>query len=110
MTEPLDDPRMVEIFADDVHRLLAMLTDQKADIFASSGGATISLELAKRHPEQLRTVIVHEPPTPSLLSNGADVRARMEDVCDTCASQGVWAAAAKFMTLVGIEAVPPPPP
>ena len=108
LTEPLDDSRMVEIFADDVHRLLAVLTDRKADIFASSGGATISLELARRHPEQLRTVIVHEPPTPSFLSNSAEVRARMEDVCDTCASEGVWPAAAKFMALVGIEGGPPP--
>src|SRR5260370_11226701 len=108
LTEPLDDSRMVEIFADDVHRLLAVLTDRKADIFASSGGATISLELARRHPEQLRTVIVHEPPTPSFLSNSAEVRARMEDVCDTCASEGVWPAAAKVMALVGIEGGPPP--
>jgi pimeloyl-ACP methyl ester carboxylesterase len=108
LTEPLDDSRMVEIFADDVHRLLARLTDHKADIFANSGGATISLELAKRHPEQVRTVIAHEPPTPSFLPNSAEVRARMEDVCDTCASEGVWAAAAKFMALVGIEGGPPP--
>lgn len=109
-TEPIDDSRMVEIFADDVHRLLARLTDQKADVFASSGGAAIALELARRHPEQLDTVIAHEPPTPSLLPNSAEVRARMEDVCDTCASEGVWAAAAKFMALVGFQGGPPPAP
>src|SRR5260370_6201150 len=108
LTEPLDDSRMVEIFADDVHRLLAVLTDRKADIFASSGGATISLQLARRHPEQLRTLILHEPPPPSFLSNSAEVRARMEDVCDTCTSEGVWPAAAKVVALVGIQGAPPP--
>ena len=110
LTEPLDDSRMVEIFADDVHRLLAELTDTKACVFASSGGATISLELAARHPEQLDTVIVHEPPTPDLLPNSAQVRAAMEDVCDTCAGEGLWPAMHKFMTLVGIQGGPPPAP
>jgi pimeloyl-ACP methyl ester carboxylesterase len=109
LTEPLDDSRMVEVFADDVHRLLTKLTDKKADVFASSGGATISLELAARHPEQLRTLIVHEPPSPSLLADSSGVEAAMEDISDTCARDGVWAAAAKFMALARIEGGPPPP-
>jgi pimeloyl-ACP methyl ester carboxylesterase len=108
--EPLDDSRMVQIFADDVHRLLAKLTDSKADVFASSGGATIALELAVRHPEQLDTVVVHEPPSPDLLANSEQVRAAMEDVCDTHDSEGVWAAAHKFMVLIGIQGGPPPAP
>lgn len=110
LSQPIDDSRMVEIFADDVHRLLARLTDQKACVFASSGGATISLELAKRHPEQLDTLIVHEPPSPSLLPNSAEVRAAMEDVCDTCASEGLGPAAYKFMVLIGVQGGPPPAP
>src|ERR1700730_12870294 len=35
LTEPLDDSRMVQIFADDVHRLLAKLTDTTANGFGS---------------------------------------------------------------------------
>jgi pimeloyl-ACP methyl ester carboxylesterase len=106
--EPRDDARMVEIFADDVHRLLAEVGKGKACVFASSGGAVIALELAKRHPEQLDTVVAHEPPSPELVPDTAQVRAAMEDVCDTCASAGVWPAAEKFMTLVGIQGGPPP--
>jgi len=108
LTEPIDDSRMVQTFADDVHRLLAKLTDRKAYVFASSGGATIALELVARHPEQLDTVIAHEPPSPDLLPNTAEVRARMEDVCDTCAKEGLWPAMHKFMVLVGIQGGPPP--
>jgi pimeloyl-ACP methyl ester carboxylesterase len=108
LTEPMDDSRMVEIFADDVHRLLAKLTDKKADVFASSGGATISLELAARHPEQLATLVVHEPPSPSLMPNSAEVRAAMEDVSDTYSREGLWPAGQKFMVLVGGS--PPPSP
>jgi pimeloyl-ACP methyl ester carboxylesterase len=107
LTGPIDDSRIVEIFADDVHRLLARLTDKKADVFASSGGATISLELAARHPEQLATVVVHEPPTPAFLPNSAEVRARMEDVSDTYSREGLGPAGQKFMNLVG--GGPPPP-
>ncbi len=108
VTEPIDDSRMVQIFADDVHRLLAKLTDSKASVFASSGGASIALELAVRHPEQLDTVVAHEPPSPALLPNTAETRAAMEDVCDMCATQGLWPAMQKFMVLVGVQGGPPP--
>ena len=101
--EPLDDSRMVEIYADDAHRLLAAVGGGKADVFASSGGAVIALELAKRHPGQLATVVAHEPPSPWLLPDSERVLAAMEDVCDTCASAGLFPAMQKFMTLVGIE-------
>jgi len=106
--EPLDDSRMVEIYADDAHRLLAAVGGGKADVFASSGGAVIALELTKRYPEQLATVIAHEPPSPWLLPDSERVLAAMEDVCDTCASAGLFPAMQKFMTLVGIEGGPPP--
>src|SRR5205814_680965 len=107
--EPIDDSRMVEIYADDVHRLLQKVAGQgRADVFASSGGAVIVLELAKRHSEQLGTVIAHEPPSPELLPNTDEVRARMEDVCDTCAKDGLYPAMQKFMTLVGIQSGQPP--
>jgi pimeloyl-ACP methyl ester carboxylesterase len=106
--DPADDSRMVEIFADDVHRLLVETGEGKACVFASSGGAVIALELAKRHPEQLDTVVVHEPPAPDLLPDPGRVRAGMEDVCDTFATAGLWPAIEKFMTLVGIHGGPPP--
>jgi pimeloyl-ACP methyl ester carboxylesterase len=109
--EPIDDSRMVEIFADDVHRLLGKVAGKdRASIFASSGGAVIVLDLAMRHPEQLHTVVVHEPPSPSLQPDPAKTRAGMEDVSDTCATEGLWPAIQKFMTLVGVQGGPPPAP
>jgi pimeloyl-ACP methyl ester carboxylesterase len=108
LTAPLDDSRMVQIFADDVHRLLARLGSDKADVFASSGGAVIALELAVRHPEQLRRVIAHEPPSPSLQPDPGRVRAAMEHVSDTFSSAGLWPAMQEFATLVGIQGGPPP--
>src|SRR5260370_16672043 len=67
LESPLEKEQIVQVFADDVHRLLAAVAGkEKGFVFASSGGATISLELAARHGEQLDTLVVHEPPSPPL--------------------------------------------
>src|SRR5262245_23247109 len=52
----------VEEHADDLHRLIEALDAGPVDIFASSGGAVNALALAAKHPEQIRTLVAHEPP------------------------------------------------
>jgi pimeloyl-ACP methyl ester carboxylesterase len=67
----LDDPAEVPSIgthADDVHRLLASLTDEPTPIFGTSFGAFVSLELLTRHPEQVSSLVAHEPPIRQLLS------------------------------------------
>jgi pimeloyl-ACP methyl ester carboxylesterase len=109
LTGSLDDSRMVEIFADDAYRLIRKIAgDEKACVFASSGGASIALELAARHAKQLDVLIVHEPPTPALMADPAAIRAGMEDVVETCNTVGLFPAMQKFMDLVGIQGGPPP--
>lgn len=106
---PLDDKRIVEVFADDVHRLLAAEAKAKAHVFASSGGAVIALELAVRHPEQLSVVVVHEPPSPTLQPDPARERAMMLEVSDTYRTAGVGPAMQKFMAVMRAKSAPPPP-
>jgi pimeloyl-ACP methyl ester carboxylesterase len=36
-------------------------------MFASSGGAVNALALVARHPEQVRTLVAHEPPAAQVL-------------------------------------------
>jgi len=105
---PVEDDRMVEVFADDVHRLVAHLGGEKVSIFASSGGANIALELARQHSDQIDTLIAHEPPCPDFVPDTDRVRAEMVGVCDTCAKEGMWPAMQKFMKLVGVEGGSPP--
>ncbi|MCX4545868.1 alpha/beta fold hydrolase [Streptomyces sp. NBC_01565] len=62
--------------AEDVHRLLASVTDEPALMLGCSLGAVIGLHLAVRHPGQVRTLIAHEPVAPRLLP--PDQRARHE--------------------------------
>jgi pimeloyl-ACP methyl ester carboxylesterase len=105
---PLDEDRIIEVFADDVHRLLAAVTDEKADVFASSGGAVIALELAARHPEQLDTVVSHEPPSPTLQPDPAHVRAVMEKIAATYRAAGIGPAVQIFSDLIGGGPSPAP--
>jgi pimeloyl-ACP methyl ester carboxylesterase len=108
LESPLDEDRIIEAFADDVHRLLAAVTKEKADVFASSGGAVIALELAARHPEQLNTVVSHEPPSPTLQPDPAHVRAVMETITDTYRTAGIGPAVQIFSDLT--RSGPPPAP
>src|ERR1700674_4435852 len=72
---PVRDDRIVEIFADDAYRLLAATGKEPAFVFGSSGGAVIALELAVRHPEQIRIFVPHEPPALALPPAPARARA-----------------------------------
>ncbi len=107
---PVNDERIVEIFADDAHRLLTATAKEPAFVFASSGGAVIALELAARHPEQVRTLVPHEPPSPDLQPDPAHERAAMAEIVQTFRSAGIGPAMQKFMVQTRIRSAPPPPP
>ncbi len=107
---PVQDERIVEIFADDAHRLLTATATEPAFVFASSGGAVIGLELAARHPEQVRTLVSHEPPAPALLPDTARERTAMEEIFQTYRTAGIGPAMQKFMVQTRIRSGPPPAP
>ena len=107
---PLNDERIVQIFADDAYRLLSATSKAPAFVFASSGGAVIALELATRHPEQVRVLVAHEPPSPVLLPDPARARADMEEIVQTYRSAGLGPTMQKFMAQTRIRQAPPPPP
>jgi pimeloyl-ACP methyl ester carboxylesterase len=107
---PTPSEKIVETYADDAHRLLAAVTKEPAFVLASSGGCAFALELATRHPEQLRAVIVHEPPMPSLQPDPARIRAEMADIVSTFKAQGIGPAMGKFMVHTRIKGGPPPAP
>jgi pimeloyl-ACP methyl ester carboxylesterase/SAM-dependent methyltransferase len=65
----------LETHSDDAHRLLAALTTEPAFVFGASIGALIGLDLTARHPEQVRKLVAHEPPSRDLLPQAAQARA-----------------------------------
>src|SRR5713101_4560262 len=110
LESPLEKELIVQVFADDVHRLLAAVAGkEKGFVFASSGGATISLELAARHPQQLDTLVVHEPPSPSLQPDPDRMWAGMKEVLETYRKGDAGAAMQKFATLIRVRTQGPQP-
>jgi pimeloyl-ACP methyl ester carboxylesterase len=91
----------IETQADDVHRLLAATTDGPVHVFASSGGAVTALEFAARHPEQVHTLIVHEPPLVELLPDRDELHAAMDALPDLCRAAGPAKAMQEFLRISG---------
>ncbi len=52
-----------EIQAGDVHALISALGAGPVEMFASSGGAVTALALVAAHPEDVTTLVAHEPPS-----------------------------------------------
>jgi pimeloyl-ACP methyl ester carboxylesterase len=97
-TDPAS-PSTPEEHADDLHRLIEALDAGPVDLFASSGGAVNALALVERHPEQVRTLVAHEPPLVQLLPDRDAALAAARDVQDTYMRAGFGAGLAKFIAL-----------
>jgi pimeloyl-ACP methyl ester carboxylesterase len=90
-----------EEHAEDLHRLIGALGAGPVDIFGSSGGAVNALALVARHPEQVRTLVAHEPPTAGVLPDRDAVLATCEVIHETYLRDGFGKAMAKFTAMVG---------
>jgi len=86
--------------ADDLHRLISALDAGPVDIFASSGGAVNALALVAKHPEQVRTLVAHEPPASQELPDREAILAACADIRATYQRSGFGPAMAKFIVLV----------
>jgi pimeloyl-ACP methyl ester carboxylesterase len=86
--------------ADDLHRIISALDAGPVDLFASSGGAVNALALVARHPEQVRTLVAHEPPAAQVLPDREAALATTADIHETYQRSGVGPAMAKFLVLV----------
>lgn len=107
LTAALDDKKIVDVFADDVHRLLNATTKGPAYVVGSSGGAAIALDLVARHPEQVAVLVSHEPPSPDLMQDPERDRAEMQEVVDAYRAGGLRAAMDKFAAYSRITGPPP---
>jgi len=86
--------------ADDLHRLISTLDAGPVEIFASSGGAVNGLAMVAGHPEQVRTLVAHEPPAAQVLPDREQALAACVDIHETYLRGGLGPAMAKFIALV----------
>jgi pimeloyl-ACP methyl ester carboxylesterase len=108
LTGPFDDERAMEINADDAHHLIAAVTDGKANVLASSGGAVISLDLARRYGNDIATLVAHETPTAAVMDDPERARKELGDIVDTYRAAGLGAALPRFMAHTRISGGRPP--
>lgn len=99
LTEPTSPPTPEE-HADDLHRIIEELGSGPVDVFASSGGAVNALALVARHPGDVRTLVAHEPPLPTLLPDREAALAAARAVHETYLQRGWGAGMAHFIALV----------
>ena len=89
--------------ADDLHRLISALDTGPVDIFGSSGGAVNGLALVARHPEQVATLVAHEPPAAQELPDHEEAMAACEAIHETYLREGFGPAMARFIAFVSYE-------
>lgn len=105
----------VEVQAEDAHHLLRAVTDEPAYVLGCGCGSLVGLELAARHPEQVHTLVAHEPPVMELLPNCNEWREFLELLHATYLSEGSAVASRTFMTSAELgpsvvpQVVPPMP-
>ena len=86
--------------ADDLRRLIAAVGGGPVDIFGSSGGAVNALALVATHPEGVRTLVAHEPPSAQPLPDRDEVLATCAAIHETYQRAGFGSAMAKFIAFV----------
>jgi pimeloyl-ACP methyl ester carboxylesterase len=86
--------------ADDLHRIVEALGRGPVDLFASSGGAVNALVLVATHPDDVRTLVAHEPPAARYVADSEAALAISRDIHETYLREGQGAAMAKFIALV----------
>jgi pimeloyl-ACP methyl ester carboxylesterase len=101
---PPPEAGLVREHADDVGRLLAEVATGPANVFANSGGCVTAIDHVTRYPEQVRAVVLHEPPLTRYLDPA--VFADAPDIPGIYREQGVGAALGAFLRMAGIEAPP----
>ncbi|RKS70927.1 pimeloyl-ACP methyl ester carboxylesterase [Actinomadura pelletieri DSM 43383] len=88
-----------ETQAADLHALIGALGAGPVEIFASSGGAVTSLALVTAHPDDVTTLVAHEPPLMTALPDAKAVERARADIRDAYEKHGMGAGMARFMAM-----------
>ena len=99
-TREPDSELTAEVHADDYHRVIEAARLGPVDAFASSGGGMCALHWIVAHPEDVRTLVCHEPPLVTLLEDREMAIKVNADIVDTYHRDGYGPAMAKFIQLV----------
>ena len=99
VTSPVDP----DVHADDIHRVISAVGLGPVDLFASSGGAVNALALVARYPDDVTTLVAHEPPLAAVLPDSAAALAACRAVARTYQEKGFGAGMAHFIAVASHE-------
>ena len=85
--------------AEDLHALIAELGAGPVDVFGSSGGAIAGLALVTAHPEDVVTLVAHEPPIIGVLPDAEATQRAAKQFRDAYQAKGWGHGMAGFMAL-----------
>lgn len=107
-----------EVQAEDVHSVITELGAGPVEMFASSGGAVTALALVAAHPDDVTTLVAHEPPLIDVLPDAQQARAAQRGFQAVYNDKGSGAGMAAFIAMTSWQgeftdeyaAQPPPDP
>jgi pimeloyl-ACP methyl ester carboxylesterase len=85
--------------ASDVHAVIEALGAGPVDMFASSGGAVTALALVAAHPDDVLTLVAHEPPLIPVLPDAEAAERARAGFRDAYMAKGSGAGMAAFMVM-----------
>jgi pimeloyl-ACP methyl ester carboxylesterase len=85
--------------ANDVHAVIEALGAGPVDIFASSGGAVTALALVAAYPDDVVTLVAHEPPLIPVLPDSAAAERARAGIRDAYEAKGSNAGMAAFIAM-----------
>ncbi|MET8760129.1 alpha/beta hydrolase [Lentzea sp. NPDC004782] len=87
-----------EIQAADVHAVIQAVGGP-VDLFGSSGGAVTALEVVAAYPDDVVTLVAHEPPIIDVLPDADAARRARDGFIDAYMANGFGAGMAQFMVM-----------
>ncbi|MGW5452499.1 alpha/beta fold hydrolase [Nocardia sp. NPDC003979] len=91
------------VHAEDVHAVIEALGAGPVELFASSGGAIVALALVTAHPEDVTTLVAHEPPLLTVLPDAAAAERAADGYRAAYAAKGFGAGMATFIAMTSWE-------
>lgn len=88
-----------DVQAADVHAVIEALGAGPVEMFASSGGAVTALALVAAYPEDVTTLVAHEPPLITLLPDARPAERARAGVRDVYLAKGSGAGMAAFIVM-----------
>jgi pimeloyl-ACP methyl ester carboxylesterase len=88
-----------ELQAADVHAVIRALGGGPVEMFASSGGAVTALALVAAHPDDVTTLVAHEPPLIPVLPDAEAAERARAGMRDVYEAKGAGAGMAAFIAM-----------